>query len=194
MLESKTTEVLYMATSGERIKELRKALGLSADDLGERIGKDRATIFRYEKGEIENMPLAVIYNLADALHVSPGYLMGWVKDADAPSRRFRAAIENELNNTNQADVDAAVETELDIAFLNHIIESEGPVSLDDACKAADELGMTIGELLDEKDLRVFSTMSPQVKQIMEDLLGLPADKQEKALDYIRYLSTSQGSK
>ena len=42
-----------MATSGERIKERRKALGLSADELGERMGKDRATIFRYEKGDID---------------------------------------------------------------------------------------------------------------------------------------------
>ena len=37
-------------TRGERIKQLRKALGLSAEELGTLIGKTRATIYRYENG------------------------------------------------------------------------------------------------------------------------------------------------
>ena len=139
-----------MSTSGERIKELRKALGLSADDLASRIGKDRATIFRYEKGEIENMPLSVINNLADALHVSPGYLMGWENKAASSSNRFRTAIREEIESVGRDNVDFAVENGLDIGFLDHLVECVGPVTLDDACKAADELGTTVGELLGEE--------------------------------------------
>ena len=183
-----------MATSGERIKELRKALGLSADDLAEKIGKDRATIFRYEKGEIENMPLAVIYSLADALHVSPGYLMGWVKDADAPSRRFRVAVREELSNSDRADIDAAAETGVDIAFLDHMIDSEGPVSLDDACEAADELGTTVGELLGEESqpvadngpaaefLRSFSRLAPDKQQVILAAMQSFLSSQESSAD------------
>ena len=41
-----------METVGMRIRKRRKELGISADELAEAIGKDRTTIFRYEKGAI----------------------------------------------------------------------------------------------------------------------------------------------
>lgn len=64
-------------TIGERIKQRRKQLKLSADYVGKHLGKDRATIYRYEKGEIEGMPISLIDDLAEILNVSPSYLMGW---------------------------------------------------------------------------------------------------------------------
>ena len=62
---------------GKRIKERRKELKLSADNLAEKLGKNRATIYRYEKGEIENLPLDILEPIAEALHTTPQYLMGW---------------------------------------------------------------------------------------------------------------------
>ena len=64
-------------TTGERIKQLRKDLGLSADELGEMIGKDRSTIYRYERGDIENATVDVIPRLAKALQTTPQYILGW---------------------------------------------------------------------------------------------------------------------
>ncbi len=65
-----------MTTLGNRIQSARLAAGLTVDELASRIGKNRATIYRYEKDEID-MPLPLIVPLATALHVSPAYLMGW---------------------------------------------------------------------------------------------------------------------
>ena len=65
---------------GERIKARRKELRMSADKLAKAIGKDRSTIFRYEKGDIENLPLDVIEPIAKALKTTPAYLMGWVSE------------------------------------------------------------------------------------------------------------------
>ena len=62
---------------GEKIKFRRKQLKMSADALGEAIGKNRATIYRYEKNEIEDMPYTIVSKLAKALNLSPSYLMGW---------------------------------------------------------------------------------------------------------------------
>ena len=62
---------------GQRIKQRRKQLGLSADALGKILHKDRATIYRYEKGEITKLPIDVLEPIADFLNVSPAYLMGW---------------------------------------------------------------------------------------------------------------------
>lgn len=62
---------------GERIKKRRLELGISVDELATIIRKDRATIYRYESSEIEGMPIPIIAPLANALKVSPAYLMGW---------------------------------------------------------------------------------------------------------------------
>lgn len=64
-------------TIGDRIKIRRKHLRMSADELGRRLGKDRSTIYRYEKGDIENLPLDILEPIAVALDTTPQYLMGW---------------------------------------------------------------------------------------------------------------------
>lgn len=66
-------------TIGDRIKDRRKYLKMSADELAQRLGKDRSTIYRYEKGDIENLPLDILEPIAEALGTTPQYLMGWEK-------------------------------------------------------------------------------------------------------------------
>lgn len=61
---------------GDRMKSIRKQQGISADQLAESIGVSRSTIFRYEKGDIEKMPIEVVANVASSLHVSLIDLMG----------------------------------------------------------------------------------------------------------------------
>ena len=59
------------------MKQRRKELKMSADELARRLGKDRSTIYRYEKGDIENLPLDILEPIAKALSTTPAYLMGW---------------------------------------------------------------------------------------------------------------------
>ncbi len=66
-----------MTTIGDRIKQRRKELGLSVDDIAEKLDKNRATIYRYESDYIENLPITIINPLADVLKTTPAYLMGW---------------------------------------------------------------------------------------------------------------------
>ena len=61
---------------GKKIKLRRKELNMSADDLAQCVGKDRSTIFRYENGDIDNMSIALLQPIAEALDVSVGYLLG----------------------------------------------------------------------------------------------------------------------
>lgn len=65
---------------GKKIKERRKELKMSADELGAKLGKNRSTIFRYENGDIENLPLDILEPIAEALQTSPEHLMGWDKE------------------------------------------------------------------------------------------------------------------
>lgn len=72
-------------TTGERIKQLRKKMGMSAETLADRCGVSPATIYRYEKGDIENMGTDKLTPIAAALYTTPAYLMGWQDGGgDAP--------------------------------------------------------------------------------------------------------------
>lgn len=62
---------------GKRIKTLRLKRGLSIDDLADKLGKNRTTIYRYENGDIENLPLSILNPLAEVLDTTPAHLMGW---------------------------------------------------------------------------------------------------------------------
>ena len=59
-----------------RIRECRKAAGMSQAELGNQVGFADNTISNYEKG-LREPTLEVWERLASALHVSPAYLVGW---------------------------------------------------------------------------------------------------------------------
>lgn len=61
---------------GKRIKELRMQKNMTVDQLAEKVGKSRATIYRYENGEIEKAPYTVLVPFANALGTTPTYLLG----------------------------------------------------------------------------------------------------------------------
>ena len=69
-------------TIGERIKQRRLELGLSADQVAEKLNVDRTTIFRYERGAISKVPTETLAKLAQILFTSPTYLMGLSDEAD----------------------------------------------------------------------------------------------------------------
>lgn len=61
---------------GERMRAIRKQKQMSADELARKIGVSRSTIFRYEKGDIEKVPIEIVAKVADALDIKPEQLMG----------------------------------------------------------------------------------------------------------------------
>ena len=67
-------------TTGQRMKDRRKAIGLSAERLAETLGVSPATIYRYENGDIEKVPGDRLAPIAAALNTTPAYLMGWEND------------------------------------------------------------------------------------------------------------------
>lgn len=71
-----------MSETGEQMKKRRKQLNMSADELAEKLGVSRSTIFRYEKGDIDKVPAEYIDKLAKALSTTPAYLMGWEENLE----------------------------------------------------------------------------------------------------------------
>jgi len=69
-------------TTGEKIRQLRKELGLTQEELGNLIGVQKAAINKYETGMVVNLKKSTIAALAKALHVSPVDLLS---PGDSPS-------------------------------------------------------------------------------------------------------------
>ena len=90
---------------GDRIKSRRKQLKMSADELAARLGKDRSTIYRYEKGDIENLPLDILEPIANALNTTPQYLMGW----------------EEVQKKNDTLSDIVIRMQTDDVFLSAVV-------------------------------------------------------------------------
>ena len=65
---------------GERLKEARKRAGYSAEEVAIYLNVSPATIYRYENGAIEKVPLKYAKPLGDLLNVDPASLMGWEND------------------------------------------------------------------------------------------------------------------
>lgn len=69
-------------TTGESLKLRRKEIGFSAEKVADQLGVSPATIYRYEKGDIEKVPVDSLAELAKILQTTPAYLMGWESQAD----------------------------------------------------------------------------------------------------------------
>lgn len=76
-------------TIGNRIKRRREELGISVEEVAKRLGKHRATIYRYESDEIRTLPTDVLEPLATVLETTPAALMGY------------ESINSENNSTGQ---------------------------------------------------------------------------------------------
>lgn len=90
-------------TVGERMKIRRKEIRLSVEELAKRLGKSKATVYRYENGDIENLPLDLLEPIAAALEVSPAYLMGWKeeieqKPVEAAERHIEMIMDEDLSD------------------------------------------------------------------------------------------------
>ena len=64
----------------ERIKKRRLECGLSVIEVAAALNVSRATVYRYESEEIENMGIDKLVPLAEVLRTTPEYLMGWTDD------------------------------------------------------------------------------------------------------------------
>ena len=110
-------------TIGEQIRKRRKELKMSVDELAQKVGKDRSTIYRYENGDIGNMPLELVSPMVEALKMTPQELLSffvikseWLSEHaeyfattdgyefnDDELRLFHEIAEYLMNNRNSED-------------------------------------------------------------------------------------------
>jgi repressor LexA len=67
-------------TFGARMNRVREEKNLTLEEIAQKMGLTKATLSRYESGEIENIPLGRVEEIANILNVSPEWLIGWSDD------------------------------------------------------------------------------------------------------------------
>src|SRR5215510_1866918 len=83
---------------GERVRQKRKALGMTQEQLEEASGVPQGSISRIESGTAEDVYASTVIGFAKALQVSADYLLGL--DVDQQPNREQA-ISNESHNKGQ---------------------------------------------------------------------------------------------
>lgn len=116
-------------TTGERIKQRRIELGLSVDEVAEKLGKNRATIYRYESNDIENFPVGTLEPLAKILETTPAQLIGWHYD-DSENQNVNSNKSKAVKIPVLGDVAAgipieAVEDIIDFEEIDEELASKG---------------------------------------------------------------------
>lgn len=110
---------------GSRIRDLRIEQGLSVDDLAKKLGKNRATVYRYESDEIDNFPVNVVGPLVEALHTTPAFIMGWTEKKEPTT-----SVDSELAEISKIFTSLNAENrskllELSRLYLEHQNKPEG---------------------------------------------------------------------
>ena len=163
-------------TIGERIKQRRMELGLSVDEVAEKLGKNRATVYRYESNEIENLPVGTLEPLAKILETTPAQLMGWEdEEQDENYRRIFARNLNrflEINGKNQADI--ATLLNVSQAAVSNWCKGINMPRMDKVQALADYFGVNKSDLLEEKDSNGLSSsdrrdIAKSLDEMMEQL-------------------------
>ena len=96
-------------TTGERIRQLRIEHQMTQEELGAKVGVQKAAIYKYENGLVVNLKRSILEKLALVLDTTPTYLMG-MEDAEPAQVSLTKAqtsllsVFDKLNEEGQAKV------------------------------------------------------------------------------------------
>lgn len=178
---------------GQRIKERRKAIGLTVDEVAKKLSKNRATVYRYESNDIENLPISILEPLAQILQTTPSYLMGWEDNElnSVQNKDFYSILLKIMKNKNLSIPDIAKATGLSDSTLRSIISRKTKnISLEVAFKLSKGLNISLEELNGDKEIssiNSYNNYSEEEQQHIEDLRKLNTEGKNKVINYTKDL-------
>ena len=129
---------------GERIYQRRKELGLTLQEIADKIGVTKSTIQRYETGKISTPKLPVIESIARAIEANPLWLIGksdkkeasrstsaWIATEKRPLLKFspKGVFESEekhqkFNENGESDADFCIKMSGDSMISSRIYDGD----------------------------------------------------------------------
>lgn len=153
----------------DRLRNTRKDKNMTLEDVAEIVGVAKQTIQRYETGEIKSVDTSTVEKLANALHVTPGYLMGWTDDPNGFSS------DAEINPKDNTDI---------------IVYDKGKIY--DAGKLTEKAQSDIDEILKKNGVEKY-TPTHLIPILGRVAAGLPMYA-EQNIDGYTYAQLPQGGK
>lgn len=193
-------------TVGKRIKDRRQELNMSVDELARRLNKNRTTIYRYEKGDIENLPIDILEPLAKALDTTPAYLMGWNRNDNKRTQEFEGSKGSIMgtilkmlrieNNVSLEEI--SKELDISIATLNRYESGEEQIPLNILNMIASYLKVSLSKIIgvkveEDENKSVYFTMSEKNAKHFKNWYkafkhaGFTDEEHEKLIEYGKFL-------
>lgn len=72
-------------SKGERIRDLRKAKGITQIEMAKLLSTTKQTISKYENGIVTNIPSDRVEAIATILETTPEYILGWEAMEEKPA-------------------------------------------------------------------------------------------------------------
>jgi repressor LexA len=103
-------------TKGDRIRDLRKAKGITQIDMAKLLSTTKQTISKYEKGIVTNIPSDRIEAMARLLDTTPEYILGWEKNEE----EIFADVSPEVEKNNDLIAEVVFKMRTDVDFSNAV--------------------------------------------------------------------------
>lgn len=177
---------MSVSITGLRLRQRRKELDMSADDVAAELGVSRSTIFRYENGHIEKVPANIIEVLANTLHTTPAFLMGWDDDPNDwerigndegiyPPKDYEGSYEDYVKfKVNQEQEDLLDDHDDTLFEAIRYLESLGCEIIDDPKSDGITVFTSDGQKINTKEgtlvynYKIFGSTRPGVKKLTFD--------------------------
>ena len=179
-------------TTGERIRQLRIEHQMTQEELGAKVGVQKAAIYKYENGLVVNLKRSTLEKLAIVLETTPTYLMGLEDDLPIPeiSPMETTWLENLSRlkkNSGMTIEQIALASGVPKGTLNKLFagQTKDP-QLSTVSAVVHCMGYTLDDLSDDT-VSGKSHLTPQQSALLASFDQLNEEGQQKAVDYVEDL-------
>lgn len=177
-----------MSNFSDTLIYLRKRDGLSQQELANKTNVSRSLIGMFEAGQ--RMPsIEVLESIADVFNVGTDFLIGRI-DSGEYSSVFRDNLARIISGYDKTDI---VATGIDEYEINLVIEGTVSLTLDCACKIAEQLGETLDTMLGKgKPIPVSEDgLDDMERLLIRYVRDLTPDQQQMLLAQMQVMKKSQ---
>lgn len=174
-----------------RFNLLLSKTGKSDSSLAADLGYSKQAVSSWKNG-IRSPRKSAVMNLANYFGVDEIWLMGYDIGDYPYSTAFRENLQSFVENTDREDITASAENGAEIDLIFRVINSDGPLTLDSACKVVDILGTTVDAIT--QPMATKKSAQSETGRLNDEIITLlallPEAKRQQAVDYLRFLAES----
>ena len=184
-------------TTGERIRQERRAAGLTQEELATRLGIQGSAVAKYESGRVSNIKRSTLKKMANIFGCSPAYIMGFTDERNRGKESpFLGEIIREYRENHNMSVSEFAERsgirKDYIELLENKWDQETGDRVEPSSKcirlAAKAMGLSDEELFKKLEVYIFSSKGKEIswKKIERSTLASTSVEElekRKLLDY-----------